>query len=512
MKKVLASVIVLAALAAGTLTYVAAERARAEYRHWVSALSESEDLRVLDSDYQRGWLASTASTSLELRGSVGEAFRSGLARAGQGGVRSRVGVRLDHRIEHGLLPAWAWFQAGREGSPVVARIETSAVLDQETQNELLPIFGRVPALQATTDLRQSGVAEMDLSMAPADFHPKPTEAAPVAAWSARYEGLRGHFVFAPGAASFVGRLDSPGLSMLADGVRTELSGWSTSLDYSRERTLWVGETRQSLAAFRVVELEPALEDDPTGLGQPLVVFALEGLETEQSTDVSGASYASESELRISTVTVDGEAWGAAQLELDLRNLDAEAVSALQSAGDVSRDDADDPDAAGWLVWLPQLLSRGPVLDLASASLETPDGPVTLQGHLRLPESSPAMVPLLLQVLDAQLTAEGPLALLEAFAAEDPERFEALEEQGLVVPIGDRFRFQLSLRGGTLRANGLPLDPTPWIEQATPLFAGEEDAPAPGPGFGGIEIVVPEAEAAADGPAADAMPPASPPID
>ena len=134
---VLGVVVVLAAYAGAT--YHHASKAEAAALDWSQRLSRSSPvLKVVASDYQRGFMRSTQNIVIDL-GPTPFA----------GGKAPTITVR--NVIYHGPFPGFA--------NLGIARIDHSLVFDEATAKELAKAFGDLPPLVGTPDECRAKVAE-----------------------------------------------------------------------------------------------------------------------------------------------------------------------------------------------------------------------------------------------------------------------------------------------------------------------------------------------------------------
>jgi|GEM_PF-3661828 len=210
MRKVFALALLLVAGGAAALWYAAAsalgaERAYTAFEHEVASAASA---RVIDSRFERGWLASRAETSLEVAGGAGLAFRALVASLGVEEPRARVGLRMSHAIEHGPLVLVDWIRGGMEGAPVLARVRSTLRFDHEAQRTLADAVGKVSGVTADTVVRRGGVASVRLA-APAQ---RLRAAGDGFAREVRFDGVSGTLDLTDGYRRVAGTIQLPGLA------------------------------------------------------------------------------------------------------------------------------------------------------------------------------------------------------------------------------------------------------------------------------------------------------------
>jgi uncharacterized protein YdgA (DUF945 family) len=471
------------------LEQTSASRAEAEYRALLAELSARPDVLILESQFRRGLLSSTASTAFELHaleGGPGALARALAAGFGSGKVPTRLGLRVRHEVDHGSQPLSDWVFGGFVGMPVVAVVRTRVELDNETQTELAGAPDRFPPLAIETALRASGVRESSVDL-PA-FRLVRNDAEKVL--EARFKGLSGSVVSAGAFGDFAGSFQSPGLVAKSStgGLRVADLAWV--VDFGRDSGLPVGETVARLGLFEITS---------ASVSEPRLVVA--DLEIEQSNVVKQGLLEASFEGRVERMDVAGRRFGPGQLSLALRNVDAKSAVRLRSAlrgapapatagaaspGDAPAADLADataaPPAATLLEVLPALGARSPELELAELRIGTPEGEITASARLGIDGSRPELLqsPLTLPAaFQASFEISVPAALVDALAPAAPAGagtkaasedgtaggtpgapplppLADLRQRGLVILDAARYRSRGEWREARLTVNGLPV--------------------------------------------------------
>lgn len=453
MKKVLLALLALGLLVAGGLAFHARQRAEDAYHRTVYAFAQHPDVRLLESDYRRGWQRSTASTSFEVVGATGRLVGERLRAAGVEGARHRVGFRLEHRIAHGPGPLLDWARAGAVGSPVVAVVDTTATFDQESQTDLRHAWGEPPALRVHAVLRGSGVGEATLRMPSRPLTARPDEDG--RPWQGVFDGLQGDVVFTTDGLSLAGSVESPGVEGGTSERAFAARGVGLAFDLTRADVSapWSGRTELSVARLEAGPERPALE-------------SLHVVEERQG-GVQDAVRAFEVALG-RLVTPEGGTLGPGRLELVVRGAAADAlVAAVPEDGAAVEGAPGAGDAAlpaRAFAALPRIAAPGAGVELRRLELATPEGAVEARGHVRGAPVPPRLhaTPLaLLAAVDLRLELRAPEALLDASdAVALRDAVAELRERGLIRLDEGVLETQLQLSGGVLRVHGevVPLEP------------------------------------------------------
>jgi uncharacterized protein YdgA (DUF945 family) len=399
--------LLLVALASGAAFYVleASLRAEREYAAFVHQLASGQESRVLESSFERGWLRSRASTSLEVAGGAGLVFRSAVEALGAQDVRSRVGVTLVNEIEHGLLPLVEWARGGFHGAPILARVRSTLEVDQESQLALSESVGKLPPIEAETLLR-TGEAETRFSMRPENLKAR-TEGFER---EGRWAGLEGEIDATHGFRRISGRVSSPGLDTTGPERRIALR------DLVWEFDLPAGE----LPVGRMTLAVAALEVESTNAGA--VPMAIERLRVEGDSRLSAGSFGAELAVTAAAVSLGEQRWGPGSMQIALRDVDGQALRRLRHAGlrlashAASEEGAQLAKAVDTLEALPSLIAAGPHVAVEQLELTTPHGPVTATARFALApatgdEDTQPVGSLLRGALDVRM----PAAVLDAVA-------------------------------------------------------------------------------------------------
>jgi uncharacterized protein YdgA (DUF945 family) len=515
--------LLLVALVSGAAFYslAASLRAEREYTAFVHQLASGEQSRVLELRFERGWLRSRATTSLEVGGGAGILFRSAIEGLGATDVRSRVGMGMVNEIEHGLLPLFEWVSGGFQGTPMLARIRSTLELDQESQLALDESIGKLPPLEAQTDLRTAGQADTRFWMRGERLRGRGDGI------DGRFLGLQGELAFSEGFRRVSGRVRLPGV---------EGAGPKRSVGL-REMVWEFDLPGGDLPLGRMTLSLGRLELDYTSAGGAPLLFT--GVKMQGESQLSAGSFDANLAASAGGVALGSQQWGPGKLRVTLNDVDGRALRRLHRAGLrlQSHRESGDPAqiavvAVDVLEALPTLLARAPYLSIEQLEVATPHGPLTGSGRLALaaPQQGEGALELgsLLRgeidvrlpapVLDAVTDARARGELLSQGAdASDAGAFDAkAREQGRA--------WIASLRqAGSLREDGalvhvqtswgaLPLAPASAPVARTPARAPAK-AQAQAPAAAAADVAPPpaapapgaEPSAAAPAPAAPAAP-------
>ncbi len=434
MKKIVGFVLVLGLVLGAFAGWISFE-VESAHQQWVARLEARPDLRVLSSRFDRGWLRSEAETRFELRGPAGAVFQAPLRWAGREDVRQRVGFLVDQTIEHGPLSLFRWLEGGAQGSPIVAYVDASVVLDQEAHSELSAAFGRLPSMRARVAVRASGEAGGPVTMQAAPLRPRDVAPGATPRWVGRFEGLRGDVQVRDGQV--VLQLDFGGLQLAGPELDFEAERWSARW----ETSLAPGPARaHSEHALADLSLELRPDGDA---GEKLRL------------QISGAAWKSESDRE----ALRWVGTAASSLWNDL------ALTGVRLDASWPRDPAvgEEPSsAAAELGFLPEW-------HIEQLEGRLADGPFLLAGELRLvaPASVPGMTTPPESAVHGDLELRFPRSLAETLLVDHPERLEAWLAEGQIARDRDALRTRLMWNDRGWLANGLPLETEGWLDKLVP---------------------------------------------
>lgn len=465
-------IILLCVLAWAGGTYMLGGQVRSLYQSSLEGADNWGIFSLAVDDYQRGFLSSQARTQVDLRLPGGE---------GEGAPET-VQLVFDHTFRHGPLP-------GGFSLPALAEIETRLAEVRLVGVDAEGFFEHFPELEAAvavTRVAFDGSARSHLRIPPLERHDTEGEL--------KWQGLRLDAEAAPGGRALKGRIEMPGLEFLAEGSRIELGGIRGEFDLTEALPwIYVGRSGMSLDG-----LEMEFPDGEDGRRRSFEFKA--GKVTLDSRHEGERLHYRES-LELARLGMDDEFFGPLSVEIELRNLDGQALSDFMGQfQQVGRELAEVDPETRLIRLLPlygelamKLLAGGPELRIERLHLVAPKGEVRGGGRLGF-AGEPGLFlgdfAALLQQVEAavelgadedlvrSVLAETMRAELQAQAAApaeyggeeiEPLPAEALEreidnllERNFVVREGDKLKTTASLKNGVLTLNGAAL----------PIFGGE----------------------------------------
>jgi uncharacterized protein YdgA (DUF945 family) len=356
MKKFLAWLVLLG-VAAG-LPYWGGLRAEREYRRLVASLPSGERLRVIPVRYDRGWLESTARMRVELGGSSED---------DDPGFR----VLVDHRISHGPL-AFAELLQGRIPTElVVAVVETDIRPELDEYPALAATLGEDPIFSVLTSLYSEGYGTAEFTSTALQKDKD------WGALGAYWQGASGTLVFTRGFKRASGALRSSGLDLVTNDARLRVRGFEVELEAERDAVgLPIGGATLEIASVQIAD--PDLPADSV---------ALRDVRYEQSIESDGELLRLRCALRIAAIARGEETLGPAELELVVRNVDANAlIDYRRRTQEIARSPATEDERqlahlAAALELVPRVLSRSPEIELVRFSVHGDDGDLEATAQL-----------------------------------------------------------------------------------------------------------------------------------
>ena len=440
-----------------------------------SSLEESDTWGIFSlasEDYRRGFLSSHVRTQVDLS----------LPRGEKGGAPETVQLVFDHTFRHGPLP-------GGFSLPALAEVETRLAevrLDGVDVEGFFEHFPELEAAIAVTRVAFDGSTKSRLHIPPLERHDTDGEF--------KWQGLKIDAVAEPGGRALKGRVEMPGLELIAEGSRIELGAMHGDFDLTEALPwIYVGRSRMSLDG-----LEMEFPDGEDGGRRSFEVKA--GKVTLDSRQEGDRLHYRES-LEFARLGMDDEFFGPLSVEVELLNLDGRALSdfmgQFQEAG---RELAEIDPESRLIRLLPlygelamKLLAGGPELKIERLRLAAPNGEIRGGGRfgfagepglflgdfVALLQQLEAVVELeaherlVRSVLAATMRAElqAQAAAQAEYGAEEVEQLltESLEseidnllERNFVVREGDKLKITAGLNNGVFTLNGAAL----------PIFSGE----------------------------------------
>jgi uncharacterized protein YdgA (DUF945 family) len=287
-----------------------------------------------------------------------------------------------------------------------------------------------------------------------------------------------------------GEIVIDGMNLAKDDNKITLS--KVTSEYNLHKTpsgLYLGEASITVPSFEI-------------LNKDIKIFAISDFYLSSSSDIKDNLFSTHFELELSSLIANGQTYGPGQLEMSLRNIDADVLakinqkaSAMQRGTDTERQQA----MLSLLPELPKLFSQGAEFEVTKLNFKLPEG--TIDGSLlvSLPKGNnanpfeliqkvqgkaklrvPALVvkqmlqqsiaqqmnkqPELQQELIKQLQGVQPqnnpitVPTPEQLAAMQADKqLESLKQKGVITVDGTDYLIEVNLDQGKFAVNGKPFD-------------------------------------------------------
>ncbi|MCW8444883.1 YdgA family protein [Fluoribacter gormanii] len=306
-------------------------------------------------------------------------------------------------------------------------------------------------------------------------------------------GMNSKTTMSSGMGKVAGKIVLDGLNATKDGTRIILN--KVSSDYDLHETpagLYLGDANFSLPSFDVF-----LKDQK--------MFSLNDLIIKSDSDIEQHLFNTHFNLALKSVLANGQNYGPGELDVALRNLDADVLAkinqqttAMQDGNDVQRQQA----MLALLPELPKLFNKGAEFEISKLSLKIPQGQVEgnlfvtlpkgenanpfemmqkIQGKAKLQVPAEAVKavmkqsviqqiankPDLQQTLTQQLqasqaagqTSQPALTPEQLAEMQTNKQLSALQQSGLITVQGTDYVMEVSLDQGKFTINGKPYDPS-----------------------------------------------------
>ena len=429
------------------------------YNNMVQELSSST--AISSKRYERGWLSSTAETTVALSGAP-------------------VELSMVHRIAHGPLPIDRLLQGDLVLAPAMAFItsEIRLVPKRGSDQAWLKDFSkRMAALKADTVVQFNGNIDTALNLPPS--RDKGRDGTQFSS-----HGMNGRLAFREGGQQVEVELTVPALSLK-----------SPNSDFALKNLVYRFSSNAGMAGYLFGNSTLQLSQLSVGPD-----FELKGLRLTSKAKPAGANVTATVDYRIQGIKSGVDQYGPGQLVLVARNLDAKALqkfnqqySQIAKRG-LPQEQASMMAAAEMMKLVASLSKKAPEIEVTKLSFTTKEGELTGNGKLVLDGSNLDIATnpfLALRALrgDAELsippsmvkailtpsirrdvesyTRTGALSSSEA-AKLTPEVMAEIVDRAypqyltrnsftrMLVPAGPFYRITAAFRDGTLLINGRPL--------------------------------------------------------
>ncbi|BCR05042.1 hypothetical protein DESUT3_21110 [Desulfuromonas versatilis] len=419
MKKLTIVILILAVLCAGWAgaTYYIGGQAQERYENLLQQYAQLGPVTLSGKDYQRGLLSSEAETLVEFTlPSVED----------QQEPTEPVTLVFRHTLRHGPLTL----------SPALAQVETRLVSVVPDSGEFARVLAKVPELaEPFAFVRVNLDGSMNSRIELPAFQEMTEEG------HFTWGGFRFEMDSAPGMKTLVGSFDLPKVELQEADVDFTWDGFRGQFDLTETRPLlYVGTNK---ATFGSMEMSL-----PEHEGGPRKTVRMEGFEvvTESSSDGKLIRYVQS--MQFAGLTVEGKTYGPGVCEVEVSNLDCDALAGFQGdAREVYRNaDNFNPDELAAQViplygrLVEKLVTGNPELNIRKLHFSTPMGDfdgnvqVKLAGGQGLTLDNPAALLEHLEAAARVSVAEGLIGAVMAAAVKDNLR--AAIEQGQVPPYSD----------------------------------------------------------------------------
>lgn len=287
-----------------------------------------------------------------------------------------------------------------------------------------------------------------------------------------------------------GELVVDGLSFSKDDTKVTLGKVTT--DYNLHKTtsgLFLGDASFTLPFINLMVKEQK-------------IFELSDLSLSSSNDIQNSLFSAHFNVELKSVTSNGQNYGPGELEISLRNLDADVLAkinaqanSMQNGTEVERQQA----MLALLPEIPKLFSKGAELEISQLNFKLPQGVIDgsllvtlpkgdnanpfeliqkIQGHAKLkisaavlkqymqqisaqlmPNQSEAQQAIVEQLQNDQAQANQPAPTKEQLASmQSDKQISAMQQSGLITVDGSDYVIEVNLDQGKFSINGKPFDP------------------------------------------------------
>lgn len=282
-----------------------------------------------------------------------------------------------------------------------------------------------------------------------------------------------------------------GMNISKDDTKVTLGKVTSEYDlHQTPAGLFLGEASFSLPTFDVLVKEQKM-------------FSITDFLLSSSSDIEDSLFSTHFNAELKSVIANGQSYGPGELEIALRNLDAdvlakinEQATAMQNGTDAQRQQA----MMALLPELPKLFSKGAEFEISKLSLKIPEGNIDgnllitlpkgdssnpfeliqkVQGNAKLKMPAAVVKQLMQQSVMQQMSNQPDMqqALIQQMQSTQPQasqtpptteqlaamqtdkQIASLEQSGLFTVDGSDYVIELNLEQGKVSVNGKPFDPS-----------------------------------------------------
>lgn len=392
-------------------------------------------------------------------------------------------IELEHTIYHGPFA----FKAPNfdPAKPVAAYIKTK--INTGANKDLKPLITQLwkdNPLKINSSVSFSGLVETTIEIAPIDFT-SPTN------MKVKWTGAKSIVSHDTSTNSFTSAIDAGGVSIEEDDNFALINGIKGKASGSFE----AGNFMNSKAGYSV---DSIMLEANTSSPDKMIKGNLNQLSVKAGNDIKAKELTSFINISAKDAEFNGDKYGPAEFQLDVRKIDAEAVKALQKDLEAAKAEVAKqglpPEAAMFMAQqklmetLPKLLKLGPEIEISKLELNTPQGKVegyskiSLDlGDKQVPANPMELIPMI--AINTKISA--PAKLVEMILAVDakkdikrdlsmsgeiatPEQIEemamnkvnaqieAVTAQNAITRSGDNLIGNYRLKQGVLNLNGMEI--------------------------------------------------------
>ena len=415
---------------------IVGQLAERSLKHSISwAESESEDFRVTEETFDRGWFTAAGRHRIELK--RGDLRANLLEFSGKDENDQVPALIVDTRIDHGLVPFTSMSRESGSLVPVLA--STISTMQLETgDGEIVDIPGTL-----YTQVGLTGATASRYLLEPGSFDENDAEV--------EWQG-----------ADVSASTDSSRRELSYEGAVEPLSLQTADKNLSLKRAAFEGDSRYTDFGFMVGAISVSMDDFAfrNGASDEL---SIRNLDFDASSDIIDGRVSGTTTITVNGFSVPGTGDVSMVMDVAASGLDATSVQEVLAQVRAAQR-APDPDAAMQAIYpqieddLRTLLASGAEVRIDRFDFSLPQGEVTTKLHFVLPEmdeGEEASWAALLLALTASADLRVPVALMDLAQAATPQS-GALIAMGILKLDGDSYVVNAQYEKGLLTVNGAPL--------------------------------------------------------
>lgn len=344
--------IIISLLAIALMPYFFGIKAEEAYYRLVNEWSEAGGIKLISTNYKRGWLKSSSETVYSL------------SREGE----HRFDIKENDTVIHGPFSFGGILGGEFYFKPFLALVDSRVMIKPVSPNDFGDILKLIPPLEIASTISLDGSGTSNLSLPPFTYkHEKDNEAL-------EWEGLKGNIEFSRDFHRIRADLQNPGIKTVDGSGLFSINQIVLNLNMDTENEQI---NRGSELNLTVKEIEFRGEDSE---GDRASGVAISDLVFKGSSKLSEKTIDGSLVVELKSLKSNLAKYGPGNLKIYLRNIDRVALAEIRKS---LNNDSDQNELNFMLKHLTDIVARSPEIEIKELSLLTPEGRIIGNAFLRI---------------------------------------------------------------------------------------------------------------------------------